>query len=74
MRLERLKEIQQKLVSSGGWDNGCTPDERKEIVAFWRGMPGYTCFHDAVNRMIREHPENVKELGRPVKSSVKEFS
>jgi hypothetical protein len=31
-----------------------TADERQEIMRLWKTMPGHTCFHDAVLRIIRK--------------------
>ena len=30
-----------------------TPEERKEVVAMWNTMPGYTCYYDALKRISK---------------------
>jgi hypothetical protein len=61
MTQERAKEISEIIDWESG---GClisgnkrplnppvTIDERNEIVAVWKTMPGHSCFHDAVRRI-----------------------
>ena len=54
MTLERLKEIRQRIWDSHGWDDGETPEERREIKVFWETLPGHTSHYDAVCMFIRE--------------------
>lgn len=52
MTLERAKEIRARIWDSHGWDGGETPDERREITAFWRTLRGTTTYYDAVCELI----------------------
>ena len=52
--LERLREIAASITASGGWRDGTTPEERKEINDQWERMPGEFSFHNAVLQLILE--------------------
>ena len=30
-----------------------TAEERREVLAMWNTMPGYTCYYDALNRIAK---------------------
>lgn len=59
---ERAEEIRQVILWRSG---GClgigvkcpyaeeTEEEKSQIMALWKTMPGYTCYYDAVTRITR---------------------
>lgn len=63
MTPERAAEIirdAKAMADYGPWSdqlsNVMTTDERAEIIAVWKKMPGHTCFVDALHRIERETP------------------
>lgn len=58
MTRERAAEIiqqAQSLARHGPWsdqlDKVMSPDERDDVLAMWKTMPGYTCFVHALFRI-----------------------
>lgn len=69
MTNERAEEIMANINFLGGGVLGFgaktpypkeTPEEKQEIMAKWRSMPGWTCYYDAVNRIAKGEADGCK--------------
>lgn len=49
---ERAKTIAAAIWNSGGYNDGCYPNERKNIIKYWETLPSHTTFYDAVCRIM----------------------
>jgi len=59
--LERLKELEKLSYETGSFFPQAkkvykpeTPEERKEITAYWKTLSGSSCYWDAIRGMIKE--------------------
>lgn len=60
MTQERAKEIWSRAVSlypewSEGVGKVMTPEEYEDIKAYWKTLPGSSCFMDAFFRVLNDH-------------------
>lgn len=57
MRQTRAAEVLQLGAQYSEYRKHMTPDEVDYVLAGWKRMPGFTCFHDALLRVYRQqHP------------------
>ena len=64
MSPERAREVLSKQTAFGTFPE-LTDDERAEVGAVWKRMPGYTCFYDALVRIARAEVQELSRNGSP---------
>ena len=63
---ERAIEIYNAGLKYSNWSDHMTEDEKRFVNEIWRHMPGYTCFYDALMRIVKgtipkqKYPEGAK--------------
>jgi hypothetical protein len=51
---KRLKELDNNILRSMGWNANESQQEKKEIMRKWNKMSGQSSYHDAIKELIRE--------------------